>query len=263
VAVTLTLGGVVFQGFEVPETINAGGEQMLAVHKLPGGSRVIDAMGPDDADIKWRGRFRGSSAEQRALTLDFLRRQGQQVLLNYSLRRYQVVINNFEADFEQSYEIPYSISCAVVLDETQAVAALAIGLIESLASDLVSALGLSSVIPNSAINSAVTGVGTALSNYQAGVPNTTNALAGVTAASEGPLISSLQSSITGAQSATSAATASTTASLNTTPVVAGGSPSVMAANLTSTAGGMSQLSLLSQLSSTLSRMGKNTANAGN
>lgn len=178
-SVTLTLGGVVFADFEIPESISSGGGQMLAVHKLPGGSRVIDALGPDDADIGWSGRFRGSGAEERALLLDFMRRQGQQVLLSYSLHLYQVVIRDFRADFQYGgLEIPYSITCAVVLDLTQALASAAVGFVESLASDLVSALGLSSLIPNSAVNSAVTGVATAASNYQAAIPNATNALAG-------------------------------------------------------------------------------------
>src|SRR4051812_44013109 len=101
--VTLNLGGVVFQGFEIPESINFGGAQQLVVHKLPGGGRVVDAMGPDDADIRWSGRLRGSSAEQRAILLDFMRRQGNKVLLTWSLHRYQVVIKEFAADFRQSY----------------------------------------------------------------------------------------------------------------------------------------------------------------
>jgi hypothetical protein len=192
-----------------------------------------------------------------------MRRQGQQQLLTYSLHRYQVVISHFEADFQYGgLEIPYTIACAVVLDETQALASLAVGFVEALATDVVSALGLSSVIPNSAINSAVTGVAAAASNYQAGVPNTTNAIAGVTAASEGPLLSSLQTSITGAQSATQAGIVSTTAGINPTPVVAGGSPATMASSLSGAASGFSQLSTLTQLSSTLGRMATNTSNAG-
>jgi hypothetical protein len=43
--VTLTLGGVVFADFEIPDSISSGGEQMLTVHKLPGGNRIIDALG--------------------------------------------------------------------------------------------------------------------------------------------------------------------------------------------------------------------------
>jgi hypothetical protein len=263
VAVTLTLGGIVFTDFEIPEHINSGGKQMLAVHKLPGGSRVVDVMGPDDDSIRWSGRFRGSNAQQRAGLLEYMYRAGQQILLTYSLRRYQVVIDSFEADFHQTYEIPYSIACTVVLDETAALISAAVGLVESLAADLVSAVGLSDVIGSSAINAAVTGVATGVSNYQVGVPNTTNALAGITAATEGPLVSSLQSSITGAQSVTQASMATTTAGINTTPVVAGGSPTAMASSLTGAASGFSQLSNMSQLNSTLGRMSTNTANIGN
>ena len=196
--VTLTLGGIVFTDFEIPEDIdNSGGKQMLAIHKLPGGGRVVDAMGPDSDPIRWSGRFRGSTAEERAGLLEYMGSTGQQILLTYSLRRYQVVIDSFEADFHQTYEIPYSIACTVVLDETAAILSAAVGFVESMAADLVSAVGLSSVIPNSAINTAVTGVAAAFTNYQAGVPNTTNALAASTAAAEGPLVSSLQGSITG------------------------------------------------------------------
>ena len=56
---TVTLGGFAFQDFEVPERIPAGGEQMLAIHKLVGGRRVIDAMGRDDAALEWSGYFLG------------------------------------------------------------------------------------------------------------------------------------------------------------------------------------------------------------
>ena len=50
--IALTLGGVVFADFEIPDSINFGGEQVLSVHQLPGGTRVIDALGPSDAEIR-------------------------------------------------------------------------------------------------------------------------------------------------------------------------------------------------------------------
>ena len=172
------------------------------------------------------------------------------------------MIREFTANFEQPYEIPYSITCAVVKDETQAIASAAVGFIESLASDLVSAVGLSDVIGNATISAAVTGVGTALSNYQAGVPNTTNALAGATAVAEGPLLSALQNSITGAQTATQTSITTMTGSVIGQPVPAGGTPSAMATALNATTSAVGQLGNLYQLSSVLGRMGVNTANKG-
>jgi hypothetical protein len=265
-AQTLTLGGLVFQDFEIPENINFGGAHHLVLRKLPGGSRVIDSMGPDDDDIRWTGRFRGSSAEQRAALLDYMRRQGQQILLSWGIHRYQVVIRDFKPDFRQSYEIPYSISCAVVIDEVQALAAAAVGFVEAMAADLISATGLSNQIGIPAINTAVTGVAAAFSNYQAGVPSSTNLAAGATAATEGPLLQSLMSSIGTAQTATSSAITTTTGSLNTTGsvagVTAGGVASAMASNLTSQTGAFGQLNLLYQLQGNLGRMATNTGNAG-
>lgn len=260
--VALTLGGVVFADFEVPETINFGGEQVLAVHRLPGGNRVIDAMGPDDADIRWSGRFRGSNAEERALLLDFMRRSGQQQLLTWSLERFQVVIREFTATFQQQFEIPYSIACTVLINETMAIAQAAVALIDALASDLATAVELGGVINNSTINTALTGVGTAFTNYQAGIPNTTNAIAGTTAVAEAPLLSALQSSITSAQGATQSVISTTAGTVSGTGPAAGGSPSSMATTLNASASGLTQLDPLYQLSNVLGRMATNAANVG-
>jgi hypothetical protein len=197
-----------------------------------------------------------------------MRSQGTQVLLSWGLHRYQVVISHFEADFQYGgLEIPYTISCTVVLDEIQALASAAIGLVESLVGDLVSAVGLSSVIGQPTINAAVTGVGASLSNYQAGVPNSTNLVAGASAATEGPLLANLTSSIAGAQTVTNSAIATSTSSINTTGsvggVTAGAPPASIASILTTQASAYSTLSNLYPLSSALGRMSTNTSNAGN
>ena len=142
--VILTLGGVIFQGFEVPDTIAIGGEQALVVHKLPGGARTIDAMGRDDRDIPWSGRFRGSSAESRARILDNYRIGGQPLLLQWSTYRYQVIVQSFKADYQQPFEIPYSISCVVVADESTPILTGIPGIDELIGSDLGAAPRLSS-----------------------------------------------------------------------------------------------------------------------
>jgi hypothetical protein len=56
---TVTIGGISLSEWEIPERINFGGKQQVTVHKLIGGNRVIDAMGPDPDDVRWSGRFRG------------------------------------------------------------------------------------------------------------------------------------------------------------------------------------------------------------
>lgn len=261
-AVTLTLGGVVFTGFEIPESINFGGEQKLTVHKLPGGGRVIDAMGPDDADIRWSGRLRGAGCEQRGMMLDFMRRQGRKVLLAWSLHRYQVVIRSFEADYQNPFEVPYSVTCTVVRDETQALASVAFGFVASIASDLAAATGLADLIGEGVIRDAVSGVAAAVSNYQAGVPSSTNLITAVLAPAEGAIFDGLLGSVTGAQGAVGDAIARTDAGLTTGLPAAGRSLSEMAASLTGQAASFAKLNNLYRLSGSLGRMAANATNFG-
>jgi hypothetical protein len=115
----LTLGPITFANFEIPESIPFGGAQMLAVHKLLGGQRVIQSMGRDDDDYTWEGIFMGSTAQFRAQYLDSLRIAGSQQTLSYSNFNYAVVIKHFEAKFERYYQIPYKITVTVVQDLNQ------------------------------------------------------------------------------------------------------------------------------------------------
>lgn len=113
----LTLGGVAFQDFEVPDSIRAGGGQMLFTHKYPGGPRTVDTMGPDDDTIPWSGWFEGPNAQARCQQLDVMRRQGLQVILDWSAYSYLVVIKQFKWDFRRYYHIGYSILLEVVQDQ--------------------------------------------------------------------------------------------------------------------------------------------------
>jgi hypothetical protein len=115
-APVLQLGTIVFTGHEVPSSIPFGGEQRLVTHRLIGGQRVVDALGPDDADITWDGRFRGAQAVTRARALDALRRSGEAVELRWHALAYRVVVADFRAEFERFYEVPYKITCRVVED---------------------------------------------------------------------------------------------------------------------------------------------------
>ena len=135
---SLTLGTVTFRDFEIPDKINFGGRQALQTHKLPGGARVIDAMGRDDDSITWQGRFRSNTAGRRARQVDAMRIAGLPVTLAWDAFRYTVVIEQFQPEFQQAYEIPYTISCVIVTSSTPPDATLA----DALGLDLSRALGL-------------------------------------------------------------------------------------------------------------------------
>ncbi len=244
--VILTLGAVVFQGFEVPENIRIGGEQALVVHKLPGGARTIDAMGPDDADIPWSGRFRGYQAESRARQLDGYRKAGQPLELTWSTYRYQVIVRSFEADYRQPFEIPYSITCMVVTDEGSPILSGFPGLDQLIGSDLANAVTLGGAINVASITSAI---GTAQT-----------AIAAVQTLKNAPLtnLTAIGSAISGAQSSVLGVTTQAEATLQAAGAFTPGNrPTALVSSLTSQATGFGQLSNLYQMGATLSRMGKN------
>ena len=110
----LQLGPVLFQDFEVPERVRFGGKQRLAVHVLPGGGRVVDAMGADEGPIAWSGVFSGPGAGDRAAMIDGMRRAGGALALSWSGSRYTVVIEAFEADAVNPAWIPYRLSACVI-----------------------------------------------------------------------------------------------------------------------------------------------------
>jgi hypothetical protein len=132
----LLLGPVMFQGFELPASIGFGGGQRLAVHRLPGGARVIDAMGRDDAPLSWSGTFAGSDATLRARLLDLLRAQGSPLPLAWDCFAYLVVIERFTASYEHVTWVPYQISCTVVADQSAVFARAATSLLDGVTDDL-------------------------------------------------------------------------------------------------------------------------------
>jgi hypothetical protein len=160
-AVTLTLGGIAFSGFEIPEKINFGGRQNLVTHKLVGGKRIIDAMGRDDDDIAWAGRFRGSNAKIRAQALDGLRISGAPQTLGWDGFSYSVIIKEFKADYTQSYEIPYTVTCEVVQDNRNPLASFLFSI-------------------DAAIGEALNGLGAIASKL--GLPNVTTAISSISSA---------------------------------------------------------------------------------
>lgn len=111
----MVLGDLVLSDFALPERVSYGGAQAMTVHRLPGGARVIDTMGPDEAEISWSGIFLGIAAELQAATLDAIRQVGQPVLLAWGVHVVQVVVRDvtFDGEFNR---INYRVSCTVLPD---------------------------------------------------------------------------------------------------------------------------------------------------
>lgn len=141
--VVLTLGGVAFQDMEVPEKINFGGKQRVAVQNLIGGGRVVSALGLDDGEISFAGIFSGADAASRAQELDAARALGAQLPLVWGEFYYLVLIQEFKAEYRKSSLIPFSINCIVVSDPLAAAVNLVAPLANLVAGDLAAAAGLS------------------------------------------------------------------------------------------------------------------------
>lgn len=110
----LTLGGIVFDDFSTPRKMPFGGNQAMVVHKLPGGARVIDTLGPDEANIVWSGRFFGNNAYDTALALDAMRAAGQLQPLIFGGQYRSVLIDTFlPLVVRMPTWVEYRISCTV------------------------------------------------------------------------------------------------------------------------------------------------------
>jgi hypothetical protein len=164
----LTLGPVVFDSFEIPENLSFGGRQRLVVHNLPGGVKIIDAMGRDDADLSWSGIFTGPQAADRARLLDLMRAEGGVLPLLWDSFCYSVIISRFSAEYRNPFWLPYRITCAVVRDEAQG---LPVSIVEA------GAAVLADVAAAASFGTDTTGLQTALNNGGAGIPVGGTALA--------------------------------------------------------------------------------------
>lgn len=152
----IKLGDFEFGHLEVPEQINFGGDQKVAIHELVGGQRIIDAMGRSDADVSWSGLFLGSSALQRARYIDSLRAAGKALSFTYSQFNYTVIIKSFTANFERYYQIPYHITLQVISDLAQSVTTITpLSFDDVIISDMNLALDLATLINNPSLSSAI------------------------------------------------------------------------------------------------------------
>jgi hypothetical protein len=155
----LLIGPILFQDFELPPSISWGGAQALHIHKLPGGTRIIDAMGRDDAPITWTGVFTGADAGLRARAIDLMRADGNTWPLTWDTYFYSIIIERFEADFRRPNWIPYRISCAVLRDEVERLATKILSLAASVGADLKAADTAGSGLDLSATTAAITALG--------------------------------------------------------------------------------------------------------
>jgi hypothetical protein len=253
--VLLTLGGVILQDWENPESIKGRIKQKLDTKKYLGGSRTIDALGRDDDPLEFSGRFRGSVAEQRFQQVKAMAAAGLPVQLTWSSFNYLVVIESFDFDYQSPMEIPYRISLEVLVDNTIPIPSLLQTIDEIFGTNLASAVNLGA-------EANIAGVTTGLNQLQ-----TAASTIGILSSASPAALNSLNQSIVSVQGVTQ--TAISTASGQVTPVAgtvfgstAGLPPQTIAANVAGQASALGQLSTLIPLSDVLGVMSKNVSSVG-
>lgn len=115
----LILGGIVFETFEYapPTRMPFGGQQAMVVHKLPGGSRVVDTLGPDEDDITWSGFFHSNNALAKCQALDAMRASGRVVSLTFAGMFRSVLVKSFKPAIRRfPHWVEYSITCLVTIN---------------------------------------------------------------------------------------------------------------------------------------------------
>lgn len=117
----LTLGDITFQNYDYapPSRMPFGGQQAMVVHKLVGGSRVIDTLGPDEDDISWSGFFLSPNALFWCQRLDAMRGQGQVQALIFGGMTRLVIVKSFRAHIRRYPNwVEYEIDCVVSSNPT-------------------------------------------------------------------------------------------------------------------------------------------------
>ena len=251
----LILDDLNFSRFEVPEHIQFGGEQALAVHQLVGGKRVVDAMGRQDKVLEWSGMFIGVNASDRARYLNFMRIAGTQRTLTWADYAYKVVIKSALMDYRRAYEIPYTISCEVVEDMTLPVTSSPEAPIDpAIMDDMNTANSLGALIGDGPLSTALATLNTAIST----VSSFANAAQSTINSVLGPL-GAVQSRVT----TLIASTGNAIANIATVGGVLPNNPiATTAAKLATQINGFTQLPSLLNLQSTTGRMGANLASIG-
>ena len=160
----IQIGPVGLRDFEVPAAVSFGGEQRVHVHRLYGGSRVVESLGAEPTTIRFDGAFTGPDAAIRFREVDRLRVSGDPVWLSWGSFRHVVIVQTLRALYRSPWWIQFQISCVGATRLIASQSAL-IGLAGLVASDLRNAVA-AATLPGISTS----GLQTALATRQALTP---------------------------------------------------------------------------------------------
>ncbi len=107
---SLSIGDVVLQGVEIPETLNPlGTKQSHVVHEFPGGLKTIRNLGAFPIAFTWSGIMSGPSAFDRKIAIERMAATAQLVVFTYGPFSLRGEVIRFEAHPRHQFYIPYTI----------------------------------------------------------------------------------------------------------------------------------------------------------
>lgn len=118
---TLQLGEVTFEPLflEVPEHFGSlGGDQIIAQHDFPGGTRTQQTYGAFPAEIEWRGLLTGPLALDRIAEIDRIRVAAEPVILSYGPKQWDGRVVTFTPRVRHQWLIEYEIRFLPLVDLT-------------------------------------------------------------------------------------------------------------------------------------------------
>ncbi len=183
-----------FLDIELPQRIRFGGEQLLSLHQMMGGKRILDAMGAADEPICWEGIFTSLSAVYRARYCDTLRRTGEACTLSWGAFSYTGVVRGFSADFTRGgLYIPYRIAFEVAQDNTAFVyTPPQISLHAQMNADMSRANAVTGCIGDSTLSSLTSSMMTSVSAAMGSLDKIARGLANAVSSSAAPLTCAVQ-----------------------------------------------------------------------
>jgi hypothetical protein len=113
---TLTIGPVSFLDEETPNDLEFSLNQILAIHTLIGGSKTIQALGPNMGDITWKGQLFAGNIQYRIGQLYTLQNTATPTPLTYITYSYQVLIKQFKWKFLHRWRAEYEITVSILQD---------------------------------------------------------------------------------------------------------------------------------------------------
>lgn len=155
----VVLGPLELTGLEVPDAYDRAGTMQPVIHRLIGGGRVVQLLGPDPGRRRLQGYFTGPRATERAQILEAMRDEGGRISLTIGVWQEFVVITSVVLRYAaQGSIVQYLLEAEPISGGAAGLVATAAAVLASIGSQLAFAAGDAALIGSTA---ATTGLASA------------------------------------------------------------------------------------------------------